>query len=1300
MSTESIRTTRLHRAVAEAVETMRRPAAWASIGLAAGATGVALPALALDTELSRSQVSTQTQHQRSGALLVIDSAVDDADVLLQDLPPGVRTARLPSDLAPLEGLRMLLDAHPGTRELHVLSHGAPGRLEFASGVVAESDVEASRETLSSWFAGIERPEIILYGCDVAADEEGRSFIETLARHTGARISASDDPTGAAHRGGDWTLERSTALAARAPLFGEAARAEFQGLLANFTVTNSDDSGAGSLRDAINQANSTPGPDTIDFDPGVYGSTITLTTGALFVNDDLTINGPGRDNLTIDANRNSRVMFVSSNVADMAISGLTLSNGYESFDNGGGILSQATNSLTITDSRIENNEAAYYYYYYFPVRGTDGDATVTGNTQPGTAQRRAEERGIFSCPFAGAGGGVAQEGGRLTITNTEVLNNQAKYDGGGILFCSDGAVNEVTLEDATISGNTAGGEFGFYSGDGGGVAVVNSAYTATVAITGSTVSNNTTSTDGGGLSVSSGFSPTSGGLGTVNIDSTRFEGNSAGRNGGGVFLYGQETILNRGTLSDVTITDSVITDNVIGNSMPLSPSSDRRSSQRGIPVIGLGGGLAFVQDDSTQPRSVEIRNTTISNNRGALGGGASFLFGQTGADVLMDNVTVSGNFADSAAPPIRSTDQNWDSRGPGFSGIGGGILLTNSGATDPALPGSLTLRNSTVDSNGAPNAGGGIAAGTLIGGPQPPQRAPETERGINLLSELRIENSTLSSNGAGVGGAIAVNAQGSRGIAIQNSTISGNTATFTGGAIDLASPDLPPPIRGSYAITARIDLTTIADNGVTPLRGISVAGINLSSATADLQNSILSNNGIDVDASIFADDSLIENPGKGASISGYDNLIGQDPLLGPLQDNGGVTLTHLPADGSPVIDAGDPNFTGPPDFDQRGDGFPRVQNGRVDMGSVEGVVTPPSIAIAPTTVDFGVVKVGETSSIDSVTISNTGGTLTVDSVTAAAGAFGAAGGDCGATPFDLNDGESCTLAFQFTPGSVGVASQVITVASNDMDGPDSFTLTGTGALGEISVTPDPVDFGGVLINTVSMPMTATLENIGVVDTEVTAIDAATAPFTTTGGTCGPTPFTLAPTATCTVEYTFAPTLTGPATQALDVTSDASSSPDTINLAGTGTGEASVGLSTDDFNFGTIALGAGGATLITIDNTGTLPLDISGITDPGAPFSLGFGTRGGGLCPTPPFTIPTAGSCDIQVAFNPFATGDYLATFDILSNAPSSPDTVTLRGTADEPLVIPTLSRWGLVLMGGLMGLLGWFGFRRRSPESTG
>src|SRR5204862_226166 len=59
-----------------------------------------------------------------------------------------------------------------------------------------------------------------------------------------------------------------------------------------------------------------------------------------------------------------------------------------------------------------------------------------------------------------------------------------------------------------------------------------------------------------------------------------------------------------------------------------------------------------------------------------------------------------------------------------------------------------------------------------------------------------------------------------------------------------------------------------------------------------------------------------------------------PLLGPLQHNGGPTFTHALLHGSPPIDAGDPNFTPPPFHGQRGPGFDRVRNGRIDVGSFE------------------------------------------------------------------------------------------------------------------------------------------------------------------------------------------------------------------------------------------------------------------------------------------------------------------------------------------------------------------------------
>jgi PKD repeat protein len=64
------------------------------------------------------------------------------------------------------------------------------------------------------------------------------------------------------------------------------------------------------------------------------------------------------------------------------------------------------------------------------------------------------------------------------------------------------------------------------------------------------------------------------------------------------------------------------------------------------------------------------------------------------------------------------------------------------------------------------------------------------------------------------------------------------------------------------------------------------------------------------------------------------------MLGPLQDNGGPTFTHKLLTGSPAINAGNPNFTPPPFYDQRGPGFDRVRDGRVDIGAFEVQSRPP------------------------------------------------------------------------------------------------------------------------------------------------------------------------------------------------------------------------------------------------------------------------------------------------------------------------------------------------------------------------
>ncbi len=118
--------------------------------------------------------------------------------------------------------------------------------------------------------------------------------------------------------------------------------------ATLTVVNTNDSGAGSLRQAI--ADAAPG-DTIDFNTGLSGQTITLTTGELLITKNLTITGPV-GGITVSGNHASRV-FVIGIGSFVQISDLTISNG-KSPDLGGGINNFGT--LSLTNSTVSGNTA--------------------------------------------------------------------------------------------------------------------------------------------------------------------------------------------------------------------------------------------------------------------------------------------------------------------------------------------------------------------------------------------------------------------------------------------------------------------------------------------------------------------------------------------------------------------------------------------------------------------------------------------------------------------------------------------------------------------------------------------------------------------------------------------------------------------------------------------------------------------------------------------------------------------------------------------------------------------------------
>src|SRR5438093_12394751 len=123
----------------------------------------------------------------------------------------------------------------------------------------------------------------------------------------------------------------------------------------YAVCNGNDSGSGSLRQAILDAS--PG-DAINFAPSV--TTVTLTSGELVIDKNLTITGPGADRLTVQRSPPNgprfRIFHISSSTVTVSISGITISHGFVlySADGGGGIFSAGV--LTLTDCTISDNNS--------------------------------------------------------------------------------------------------------------------------------------------------------------------------------------------------------------------------------------------------------------------------------------------------------------------------------------------------------------------------------------------------------------------------------------------------------------------------------------------------------------------------------------------------------------------------------------------------------------------------------------------------------------------------------------------------------------------------------------------------------------------------------------------------------------------------------------------------------------------------------------------------------------------------------------------------------------------------------
>ncbi len=499
---------------------------------------------------------------------------------------------------------------------------------------------------------------------------------------------------------------------------------------------------------------------------------------------------------------------------------------------------------------------------------------------------------------GKGGGIYNTGSRggsaiVTLNNSTLDRNTAKESGAGVYNYGDSGEAILTVTSSRLTNNVASliVDSGEHSGYGGGIS--NFAFSendpehtgsARVSLTNSLISGNVAAGFGGGIDNGQAEA-----LATLAITNCEISDNQA-PGGAGI-----STDAYRGSTS-VTIADSTIQRNVAnfqgggiyqfsghGPSMlAISNSTIRENSGN------LGGGI-MNESNLEGISNLKIDTSTVRDNHAAIGGGIyNFTISGT-ATTAISASTLSGNAADLAVIP----DADY-----AFSPGGGAVF---NGCNQFACTATVSLTNSTLSGNSTRYRGGGIMNFAQNGG-----------HTIGLIARVILSHCTLVGNSAVEDGATIMNGK----YPAVDPPPPNPCPTPPPGA-----PPCPPPPVATKAIL---------DLGNTILMP--------SGSGANIQNTYgtVNSNGYNLSSDAIGGDG---GTGPGGLLNALGDIRNTNPLLGPLQNNGGPTLTQALLLGSPAINAGDPAFnpylfTPPLLFDQRGIGFNRILSGRIDIGAFE------------------------------------------------------------------------------------------------------------------------------------------------------------------------------------------------------------------------------------------------------------------------------------------------------------------------------------------------------------------------------
>ncbi len=359
-----------------------------------------------------------------------------------------------------------------------------------------------------------------------------------------------------------------------------------------------------------------------------------------------------------------------------------------------------------------------------------------------------------------------------------------------------------------------------------------------------------------------------------------------------------------------------------------------------------------------------------------------------------------------------------------------------------------------------------------------------------------------------------------------------------------------------------------------------------------------------------------------------------------------------------------------------------------LGTGAGPLGVPS----PTSINFGSVPVGTTPS-QAITLTNVGNqTLQITNVGVSGNNIPQFPLSADTCPASLAAGVSCEFHISFTPSAAGTFNAAVNVTDNsgNLSGAvQTIPLTGiaTAAAPLLNISPSTLVFAAQAVGSTSGNQSETVANQGSGTLNISAIGvtgsgASNFGIVPAGSNPCPSSGTLASSATCTVTINFAPLSSGTKSASLSLSDNAAGSPQIISLTGTAVAPA-ITLSASTLTFSAQPAGtASAAQNVTLSNSGTTSLGISGIVLNGANPADFIETNN---CPQ---SLGASASCLITVKFDPAASGpsSRTASISVSDNAPQSPQTVALTGsvTVATVSVSPPSIAFGPQLVGATPG----------------